>query len=176
MNVTYVNLCEADSVRAYSDCNRHATFDSLCSTKRELGHWDTILQSQTEVVHLTNMDDFVSSVWCDNRIPIDVYQYQTYLQSAKVWGHGLHMTYMRGIPRPRPMTDEELSIAISQANSWTSASWSMIPDVVRVTLARLDDREGAAEAQLTLHAALQDEPRICSSCRKEKLAADYSKA
>jgi hypothetical protein len=74
------------------------------------------------------------------------------------------------------MTDEELSIAISQANSWTSASWSTIPDVVRVTLARLDDREGAAEAQLTLHAALQDEPRICSRCRKEKLAADYSNA
>ena len=61
-NVTYVNLCEADSVQAYSDCDRHATFDSLCSTKKELGHWDTILQSQTEVVHLTNMDDFVVSV------------------------------------------------------------------------------------------------------------------
>ena len=126
-------MCEADSVQAYSDCDRHATFDSLCSTKRELGHWDTILQSQTEVVHLTNMDDFVSSVWCETSIPIEASQYQTTL-SAKVWGHGLHMTYMRGIPRPRPMTAEELSIAISQANSWTSASWSMIPGVVRASM------------------------------------------
>ena len=74
------------------------------------------------------------------------------------------------------MTAEELSIAISQANSWTSTSWSMIPGVVRLALARLDEREGAAEAQLTLHAALQDEPRTCSSCRKEKPAADYGNA
>ena len=61
-------------------------------------------------------------------------------------------------------------------DNWTSASWSMIPDIVGVALAQLDEREGAAEAQLTLHAALQDEPRICSSCRKEKPAADYDNA
>ena len=121
------------------------------------------------------MDDFICSVWCSTSTPLAASQYQTSL-SAKVWNHGLHMTYMRGIPRPRPMTAEELHVAISQANNWTSASWSVMPDIVLAALAQLDQLAGAAEAQLTLHAALQDEPRTCSSCRKKKPAVDYGEA
>jgi len=70
-NVTTVGLCESESAQAYAHCDRRSTFDSLRATKKELGHWDTILQtSQLEVVHLTNMSDFISSVWCDAKIPI----------------------------------------------------------------------------------------------------------
>ena len=42
-NVSCVNSCEVDSMHAYSHCDKHSTFDSLCATKKELGHWDTIL-------------------------------------------------------------------------------------------------------------------------------------
>ena len=80
-------------MHAYSDCDKHSTFDSVCATKKELGHWDTILQTQSEIVHLTSMGDFICSVWCSTSIPLAASQYQTSL-SAKVWNHGLHMTYM----------------------------------------------------------------------------------
>ena len=74
------------------------------------------------------------------------------------------------------MTAEELHVAISQANNWTSTSWLVMPDIVLAALAQLDQLTGAAEAQLTLHVALQDEPRTCSSCRKKKPAVDYGEA
>ena len=64
-NVSCVNSCEVDSMHAYSDCDKHSTSDSLCATKKELGHWDTILQTQSEIVHLTSMGDFICSLVLD---------------------------------------------------------------------------------------------------------------
>ena len=57
------------------------------------------------------------------------------------------------------MTAEDVHVAISQANNRTSALWLVMPDIVLAALAQLDQLAGAAEAQLTLHATLQDEPR-----------------
>ena len=68
------------------------------------------------------------------------------------------------------MTVVELHLAKSQANNWTLASWSVMADIVQAAWAQLNQLEGAAQAQLILHAAFRNEPRICSSCRKKEPA------
>ena len=100
---------EERAVRAYARCGKFVKLYTMVTTYLGLGLCASSHMSAHQAVYLTDISSCLAGVWCGSK-----------------FGGAFHMVWLDQCPAPRPMTAVELAVAISQANNWTSASYSVM--------------------------------------------------
>ena len=108
-NSAIILQIEERAVSSYALCGKFVKLYTMVTTYHGLGLCASSHMSAQQVVYLTNISSCLAGVWCGSK-----------------FGGAFHMVYDFDRPAPRPMTAVELGVAISQANNWTSASYSAV--------------------------------------------------
>ena len=108
-NSAIILKIEERAVSAYALCGKFVKLYTMVTTYHGLGLSTSSHMSAHQAVYLTDISSCLAGVWCGSK-----------------FGGAFHMVWLHQCPAPRPMTSVELGVAISQANNWTSASYSVM--------------------------------------------------
>ena len=112
-NSTIILEIEKRAVNAYALCGKFVRLYTMVTTYLSLGLCASSHMSAHQAIYLTDISSCLAGVWCNSK-----------------FGGAFHMVWLHQCTAPRPMTALELGVAISQANNWTSASYSVMKLVV----------------------------------------------